>query len=142
MRVSMNVDARQLSKFESSCEAMITKVGNGSRKALIAALNTISENSLNQVPRDTDTLANSHFWEVEGNYKTGWTGVIGYGGNGNPVNPKTGQPASKYMVAVHEDLSAQHPVGKAKFLEDPIREFAAEKFPRTVINHIAPILSE
>lgn len=142
MRVTMSVDSKQRSRFDSSCNAVITKVGNGSRKALIAALDTISENSLNQVPRETNTLANSHFWEVDGNYKTGWTGTIGYGGNGNPVNPKTGQAASEYMVAVHEDLLAHHPIGKAKFLEDPIREFAAEKFPRTVIKHIAPILSE
>lgn len=142
MRVSMSMDGRQLTGFNNSCEAIITKVGNGSRKALIEALNTISENSLNQVPRDTNTLALSHFWEVTGNYKEGWTGIIGYGGNGNPVNPITGQPASSYMVAVHEDMVAKHPIGKAKFLEDPIRDFAAEKFPRTVIRHIAPILTD
>lgn len=136
MRVSMEVDKRSLNAFEYACEAVVTKVGNGSRKALVEACNIISENSLNQVPRDTNTLALSQFWEVTGDYKTGWSATIGYGGNGNPVNPKTGRPASSYMVTVHEDLTAFHVHGKAKFLEDPIREYAAEHFPRTVIKHV------
>jgi hypothetical protein len=45
-----------------------------------------------------------------------------------------------YAVIVHEDLEAIHPVGKAKFLEDPIRDYASEKFPRTVIKHVGPVL--
>lgn len=141
MRVTMDMGV-SAKAFSSKCEATLTKVGNGSRKALIAALDEIYDNSQNQVPRDTDTLASSGFYEVTGDYKTGWTGTIGYGGPVNPVNPKTGQRASEYMVAVHEDLTAHHPIGKAKFLEDPVREYAAEKFPRTVIRHLEPILSE
>lgn len=142
MKVSMNMSRAQLNKFHANCEAIVSKVGNGSRKALVKACNIISEDSLNQVPRDTDTLALSHFWEVRGNYKTGWTASIGYGGNGDPVNPKTGRPASSYMLAVHEDLDAWHIIGKAKFLEDPIRSYASENFPRTVIEHLKPILDD
>lgn len=141
MRVSMSMGISPKA-FGAKCDAVISKVGRGTRKATVAACREISENSLNQVPRDTDTLANSQFWEVTGNYREGWEGKIGYGGNGNPVNPKTGQRASQYMVAVHEDLTARHPIGKAKFLEDPIREYAAESFPRTVIKHVIPALSD
>ena len=137
MRVSIAIDAANLNTFNARCEAMISKVGNGSRKALVEACNIISEDSLNQVPRDTDTLAFSQFWEITGNYKTGWDAVIGYGGNGDPINPKTGRPASSYMVTVHEDLTALHIQGKAKFLEDPIRAFATQRFPRTVIRHVS-----
>lgn len=136
MRVTLDIRGQQLNQFYANCEAIISKVGNGSRKALIESLNIISENSLNQVPRDTETLALSHFWEVTGDYKVGWTGKIGYGGNGDPINPKTGKPASSYMVAVHEDLYAFHVRGNAKFLEGPIRDFARERFPRTVIKHV------
>ena len=39
------------------------------------------------------------------------------------------------MVKVHEDLSAYHSTGKAKFLEDPVREYAKENFPRTVFTY-------
>ena len=136
MRVTFDISRAAMRDFQYSCEALLTKVGNGSRKALVAACNVISGDSLNQVPRDTETLALSQFWEVDGYYKTGFRAVIGYGGNGDPINPKTGMPASSYMVAVHEDLSASHPIGKAKFLEDPIRNFAMENFPRTAFKYI------
>lgn len=142
MRVKMDLSHKQLSMFVANCEAIVTKVGNGSRKALVAACNEISENSLNQVPRDTDTLALSQFWEVTGNYKTGWTARIGYGGNGDPINPKTGLRASAYMLAVHEDLTALHIQGKAKFLEDPIRAFYADRFPRTIMRFVEPVLHD
>lgn len=136
MRVTMDLSGKQLHNFYARCDAIVTKVGNGSRKALVAACNAISDESLAQVPRETNTLALSQYWEVTGNYKIGWTAVIGYGGNGDPVNPVTGKPASSYMLAVHEDLDALHIQGKAKFLEDPIRSYAAQKFPRTVIKHL------
>lgn len=136
MRATFNMRSASLNSFYANCEAVISKVGRGSRKALVEACNIISEDSLSQVPRDTETLALSQFWEVTGYYKTGFSAVIGYGGNGDPVNPKTGKPASSYMLTVHEDLNARHPHGKAKFLEDPIRDFARERFPRTVFKYV------
>ncbi len=33
-----------------------------------------------------------------------------------------GGPSIEYALIVHEDLSKVHPVGKAKFLEDPVRQ--------------------
>ena len=137
MQVTMDMSRADLNEFYAKCEAAISKVGNGSRKALIEACNVISDDSLAQVPRDTETLALSQFWEITGHYKTGWNAIIGYGGNGDPINPKTGRHASSYMLTVHEDLTALHIQGKAKFLEDPIRAYAAEKFPRTVIKHVS-----
>lgn len=140
MRASFNLSAQNLRAFEGQCAAMLSKVGNGSRKALVEACNIISEDSLNQVPRETDTLAMSQYWEITGDYKTGWTATIGYGGNGDPVNPKTGRRASEYMLVVHEDLTALHIIGKAKYLEDPVRAFARERFPRTVFKYIKPVI--
>lgn len=140
MRASINVSRKTLADFEASCEVALTKVGRNTREATEAACRAISEESLRQVPRDTGTLAASQFWNVTGYYKTGWTGIIGYGGKGNPINPKTGKPASSYMGEVHEDLDAHHPIGKAKFLEDPVREYARENFPRTVLQHVQDAL--
>lgn len=140
MRASLNISRRVLNAFDSSCELTISKVGNGSRKATVEACRAISDASLAQVPMDTGTLALSQYWEVTGHWKTGWTGIIGYGGNGNPINPKTGKPASSYMAAVHEDLTVTHPIGKAKFLEDPLREYARETFPRTVLRYVQEAL--
>ena len=135
-------DKSSLRGFEASCEAAISRLGNGSRKALVAACNEIMDESMAQVPLDTSTLLNSAFWEINGDYRTGWQAILGYGGNGDPINPKTGKPASSYMLAVHEDLEAVHPIGKAKFLEDPVRAYAAVKFPRTVFKYAQESLAD
>ena len=140
MRLKFDINKAELNGFEASCQATINRVGNGSRKALVEACTIISEDSLAQVPRDTDTLANSQFWEVTGSYKIGWEAVIGYGGNGDPINPRTGKPASSYMLKVHEDLTAIHFIGKAKFLEDPVRDYTLSKHPRTIIRYVSEAL--
>lgn len=142
MRGTFNFDFSSLQEFNNQCNVAISKVGNGSRKALIAACEEILEESMTQVPIDTSTLMDSAFYEVTGHWKTGWHAILGYGGNGDPVNPKTGKPASSYMLAVHEDLSARHAIGKAKYLEDPVRSFAKVKFPRTVFKYAQSSLAD
>lgn len=132
MRVTFEIPKAYTKGFEERCAAIITKVGSNTRKGTEEACKLISELSLKEVPRETGTLASSQFWTVEGNYRTGWTGTVGYGGNGDPINPRTGKPSSEYMLPVHEDLRASHPVGKAKYLEDPMRRYARFMFPRTI----------
>lgn len=132
MRATFNIN---YADFDRNCSVAVSKLGSGSRKALQEACDIILGESMAQVPQDTSTLLLSGYWEIHGNYKTGWNATIGYGGNGDPVNPKTGRRASSYAVAVHEDLSAYHAVGKAKFLEDPMREYAKQNFPRTVFRY-------
>ena len=134
-------DKKSLDQFDANLNVALSKVGNGSRKALVAACEEILEASLEQVPRDTNTLASSAFWEITGNWRTGWHATVGYGGSMDPINPITGKPASSYMLAVHEDLSVHHPIGKAKYLEDPVRDYAARKFPRTVFKYARQSLS-
>lgn len=129
-----------LGDFEAKCQAAIRNLGRGTKKATTAACEEILELSRAEVPKDTLTLLASAFYEVSRRTDTAATtwayeGIVGYGGNGDPINPKTGRRASSYMVKVHEDLSVFHPTGKAKFLEDPIREYAREKFSRTVFKY-------
>lgn len=142
MRGTFSFDYSSLQDFDNKCNVAISKVGTGSRKALVAACEEILGESMAQVPLDTATLMLSAFWEITGHWRTGWDAIIGYGGNGDPVNPKTGKPASSYMLAVHEDLSARHPIGKAKYLEDPVRSFAKAKFPRTVFKYAQDSLAD
>lgn len=137
---SFDFDQKSLNNFEVQCEAAIRNLGNGTKKATTAACQEILENSMTEVPKDTYTLLMSAFYEVSRRTDTSastyaYDAIIGYGGNGDPVNPKTGRRASSYMVEVHEDLSVYHPTGKAKFLEDPVREYARENFPRTVFTY-------
>lgn len=130
----------ELQKFEATCQIAIRNVFRGTKKATTAACQEILGNSMAQVPKETHTLLMSAYYEVSRRQDTALTtwayeAIIGYGGNGDPINPKTGRPASSYMLAVHEDLTANHPTGKAKFLEDPVREYAANNFKRTVFKY-------
>lgn len=137
---NFDFDQNSLKNFEAHCEAAIRNVSDGTRKATEAACQEILGNSMAQVPKDTYTLLMSAFYEVARRTDTSATtwayeATIGYGGNGDPINPKTGKRASSYMVKVHEDLTVFHKNGKAKFLEDPVREYAKEHFSRTVFTY-------
>lgn len=107
----------EFSAFKRKVEATISAVG-ATKSDIIEATNALAADSLSEVPRQTHTLADSCFTEII-ETPFGITGVVGYGGNGDPINPISKKPASYYMVKVHEDLSAVHPIGKAKYLEDP-----------------------
>jgi len=135
MRVTMDIN---YSKFHKKCEATISKVARSTYTATEEACEDIMEESLRQVPKDTGALASSAFYDIRKAEDYGYEATLGYGGS--VINPKTGIPVMDYAVIVHEDLEAFHPIGKAKFLEDPIRDYAAEKFPRTVIKHVKPTL--
>ena len=131
---------QELNTFAARCEFAIRNIDRGTKKATIAAAEEIMNESKRQVPKLTKTLLSSAFYEVTRRTDTAATtwayeALLGYGGNGDPINPVTGKPASSYMVAVHEDLDAFHPVGKAKFLEDPVREYADKNFKRTVFKY-------
>jgi hypothetical protein len=130
----------ELQKFDATCQIAIQNVFRGTKKATTAAAQEILGESMAQVPKETYTLLMSAYYEVSRRSDTAlstgaYEAIIGYGGNGDPINPKTGRSASSYMLAVHEDLSATHVNGKAKFLEDPVREYAANNFQRTVFKY-------
>jgi hypothetical protein len=115
-RATIDID---FDKFYQSLDVFLTRVDRGTKKATKQAAEEILEDSLRRVPRSTSTLANSAYYQIEGKYKN-FGAIIGYGGNGNPRNPDTGLRASQYMIAVHEDLEANHPIGEAKFLEKAV----------------------
>lgn len=161
MKVTFNIAESEQKAFVRACEAVITSVGYGTKQGIIEAANEIMLESQSQVPRKTGTLANSAFVGVSRRvdlktYKYG--AVLGYGqyqGVGsmanlgaqiggiewlwsptNPKNPISGLPAAVYASKVHENLVYKHPNGgKAKFLEDPIRAWAAGRFNRTVAEY-------
>ena len=138
---------QDLNTFAAKCEFAIRNIDRGTKKATEAAAKEIMDESKRQVPKLTETLLASAFYEVTRRTDTASTtwayeALLGYGGNGDPINPITGKPASYYMVAVHENLNAYHPVGKAKFLEDPVREYADKNFKRTVFKYVRESLAD
>lgn len=131
-RAELKLDVKSLEKV---LNATVMKLDPVSKKATEELCKAIYEESLKLVPKDTGTLASSAYYTVLGNFKTGFVGYIGYGGNGNRFNPKSRRRASEYMIVVHEDLSVQHKNGQAKFLEMPVRRFqgkAAEEIAKII----------
>jgi len=139
-------DKKSLKEFEATCNFTIRNVGRGTKKATIEATQEIMKNSVEQVPKLTFALLSSAYWEVYRRTDTASTtwayeSEMGYGGNGDPVNPNTHKRVSSYAVVVHEDLSLKHPIGKAKFLEDPVEEYGKTKFKRVVFKYMRDSLS-
>jgi hypothetical protein len=133
--VGLTLSKKSVDTFTYTCKQKAKVIGNLGNKAITNACKELMEMSLVQVPRASGTLASSIYYEVSGSYQSGFVGTVGYGGNGDPVNP-TGKHASEYMLAVHENLYALHSVGKAKFLEDPVKEYASGKFITTIIKYL------
>lgn len=145
MRVDFYLSPAERGRFASSCEAVLRNVDRATKAGTEQACREILDESLKQVPRDTGTLASTAFYEVQRRMATKnytYEGVVGYAGQAGSgmsrdrINPKSGTAASQYAMRVHEDLSAMHPNGgKAKFLEDPVRAYAATRFKRVVETH-------
>lgn len=145
MRINFYLSKPELDKFASSCEAVITNVGTATKSGTTLACQQILEESLKQVPRDTDTLASTGFYDVSRRTATkrytyegvvGYAGMAGAGASRDRLNPKSRSMVSSYAMKVHEDLSAFHPNGgKAKFLEDPVRDYGARNFKRVAETH-------
>lgn len=165
MRIDFNISQQEKGNFLNACEAVIRNVGTGTRAATLDAASSIMSESLEQVPVDTGALISSAFAGVsrredlsKNSYRYG--AILGYGDiraltqhmelgpvewymkPTNPINRKSGLPASVYASRVHEDLDMPHPNGgKAKFLEDPVRNWASGKFARTAMTYWARAIS-
>jgi hypothetical protein len=144
MNIQWYISPGEAGKFANSCEAVIRNVGRGTRAATEQACKEILEESLKQVPRDTGALASTGFYEVKRRdalkgyvYEgiIGYAGQVGEGYYNDTLNPKSGMPVSTYSTIVHEDLEAWHIIGNAKFLENPVREYAHANFRRVAETH-------
>lgn len=142
MRASIEFDAVSMQAFYGKVATTISKVGRGTKKATEQACNDIMNASLELVPIETATLASAASYTIGGNYKDGFYGTVGYCIDKDPINPLTGKSASSYVLAVHEDLYAKHPIGQAKFLEQAVTDYATDNFPRTVMKHLGSAIIE
>lgn len=145
MRIDFYISPNEQRKFASSLEALLRNVGRATKAGTEQVCKEILEESLQQVPRDTGTLASTAFYTVQRRGATknytyegivGYAGMAGAGYPNDKVNPKTRAAASAYAYKVHEDLTALHlNGGKAKFLEDPVRAYASGRFQRVAETH-------
>ncbi len=127
MRAYMTVEG---TSFNNRLDILFDNVMHGTKKAANECCDEIMALSLAQVPRDTGALAGSIFKDVQRRGDIvgySYEGVVGYGQN-SAFNTKSNAAVSDYMMQIHEDMSAVHTTGKAKFLEDPFREYGFTRF--------------
>lgn len=121
MKITYSTSKKHNSQLSREFERMGKRLPWGLKKVAMEEVKSIMDESLDEVPRDTEALASSAFinQDRKGNI------TFGYGGLNAQTNPVSGSNTEEYMVAVHERLDVFHPVGKAKFLEDPVNRHAA-----------------
>jgi len=97
-------------------------------KALYAEAELIMTESKEQCPVDTGTLRGTgHVEQPKAEGRQVWV-EMGYGG-----------PAAPYAVYVHERTELRHKVGKAKYLEDPVKA-AAPKLPMRLARRLKNVI--
>lgn len=99
--------------------------------ALFREANRIMTDSKKLVPVDTGALRSTGHVEEpvrkgrKVSVEIGYGGPAGSGGSVEPGKGRSGNPAPGhvgYAVLVHEDMTAGHVVGQAKYLETPIKQ--------------------
>lgn len=124
--VLIRLDPKSVQRVERDLRGRFVSVKNGTLMAMYNKANQVMEASFLQVPKDTEALAHSGYVEPP-TYSGNEVSInFGYGGPYGLANPKTGEPTAKYAFIVHEDLNAHHPTGKAKYLEDPLNQYASD----------------
>lgn len=120
MKVTYNIDG--VKELKSNLRRSRLAITKAAKQAIRDEAESIMQDSLEEVPKDTGTLASAAYIETLANGDV----EFGYGGPNNAINPKSGTATDDYMVAVHERLDVIHPNGKAKFLEDPLNRHLAK----------------
>ena len=114
--VSISVDMSAVNEVVAACTSFGRVLSTDAQYAAIEAAEEVLAASNALIPVDTGTAAQSAGYEVTNDQDTVRV-VAGYGVKSDPINPRTGQPASSYLLQLHEDLSVAHANGQAKFLE-------------------------
>ena len=125
---NLSINISGFEQLEANLKAYMQDIPDATMDQLHEVASHIMINSQDEVPIDTKALIKSGFIVEEGN-----SIIAGYGGPNTKINPKTGILTEEYALKVHEDLSVNHPVGKAKFLEDPFNE-AVQNLDELLIN--------
>lgn len=113
MNMNLTIDVKAL---ELSIDILARKVPVSSHSTVSKAGNAIYKESQLLVPVDTKALKRSGYHRTT--TKQGSSTVkVGYSdAKSTRYNPKTGKATSEYATVVHEDTTANHPLGSARFL--------------------------
>jgi len=95
-------------EFDRNLDKWADRGWDAAKQALLDGSNDILSKSVKQCPVDTGTLRRSGTVEKLTDDADSFEVAIGYN--------------TEYAIYVHENLQANHPKGKAKYLEDPVNE--------------------
>ncbi|MBC8587108.1 HK97-gp10 family putative phage morphogenesis protein [Paratissierella segnis] len=102
----MGIKLEGFVEFTNKLNKSISQVSDVVEDALLDCGNDLQQKSVDITPKDTGTLRGSAFTEAENTSKP--SVIVGFD--------------EEYAIFVHENLEAHHPVGQAKFLEQPLNE--------------------
>ena len=104
----MGIKLEGFVEFTNKLNKSIFEVFDTVEDALLDCGNDLQQKSVDITPKDTGALRGSAFTETESGSNP--SVVVGFD--------------EEYAIFVHENLEAHHPIGQAKFLEQPLKENA------------------
>lgn len=107
----VDFELKGLDEVTRNIERLAGDIVDTAGRALFEEAQVEKAESMRRTPVDTGALRGSHS-----------VSRPAYQGRQVEVTISVGGPAAPYAVAVHENLEAIHPVGRAKFLESTILE--------------------
>lgn len=122
--MAINIKVLGLEEAMRNMSSLAAAVPKEFAAGLYQEAELIMTDSKLQIPVDTGAARSSGFVNPPEISLGGISVTLGYGGVAAQTNPKTGVLTSTYLEPLHEDMSATHTVGKAKFLEDPVKAHA------------------
>lgn len=138
VRSALRVDVKGIQKIAKKLNVVEDFLVKELGKALYAEGREVIQEAYGECPKDTTALVRSRFVTPPIRSRKEIKVICGFGTD-SVINPKTKQPTSEYAVYVHERLDLHHPVGKAKFLEDPVNR-RRPYLERNIAARIAPKL--
>lgn len=103
----------------------ISEISSVVEDALLDCGNDLQQKAQDLTPVDTGALRASAFTEAESGSNP--SVIVGY--------------TEEYAIFVHENLEAHHPVGQAKFLEQPLKE-NADKYVKYVRDKVQDLIDK
>ncbi len=130
--VSFKVDARSIRSMKRNVDMAISGVAECTKESIRDFCEEVLYDAVQLVPIDTGALAESADFIIKGNKKSGYEARVGFGvGKRNPVNKRTGKPASSYAGTVHESVGTVFQTGQAKFFEQAVYQHESELRTKT-----------
>lgn len=120
----MGVQLQGFSELTNKLNRNASRVEDTCQDALLECGNDLQQKAVDITPKDTGALRGSAHTDAE---------------------PQAGKPSvvvafdEEYAIYVHENLEAHHPVGQAKFLEQPLRE-NADKYIKYIGEKVMDLL--